>query len=131
MIRHIGYACVNTQLQAKKVKMSTARKSTIDAGGEEVITDLILSNLDSLYKILEWNHKKKIKFFRMGSELFPWLGTYDIRKFKRFDEIEYNAGFVGEYAREKRMRLTFHPGPLIVFSTTSSLGEHSTLKGPG
>jgi UV DNA damage endonuclease len=128
MIRHIGYACVNTQLQAKKVKMSTARKSTIDAGGEEVITDLILSNLDSLYKILEWNHKKKIKFFRMGSELFPWLGTYDIRKFKRFDEIEYNAGFVGEYAREKRMRLTFHPGPFNVLCSPNEEVVEKTIK---
>ena len=113
-IRHLGYACQNMHLSKKNVRMSTVRKATFESGGEDIVAEKIIHNLKTLTKILEWNVDHGIYSFRMGAEIFPWVGNYDPTKFKRFDEIAYEAGFAGEYARDKGVRLSSHPGPFNV-----------------
>lgn len=136
MIRKIGYACVNTELQRKKVKMSSPKMATADRGGEKLLGETILGNLDCLQKILEWNRKKKITFFRMGSELFPWMVKYDIYKLPNIDDIHYKCLEIGDFCKKHDVRLTFHPGPFnvlcspdadVVNRAIQELNDHSTI----
>ena len=135
-IRYLGYACKNTILDKKNIRMRTVRKSTFESGGDDIISEKILHNLKALYSKLEWNLENDIYAFRIGSELFPWLGNYDVTKFDRYRDIEYECGFIGEYARENNIRLSFHPGPFnvlcspnpkVVEKTTKELEAHSEI----
>jgi len=127
MIDRIGYACVNTQLHKSGIRMRTVQKATIDKGGMPVIENLIAENLNNLVKLLEWNVDNGIRLFRVGGDVFPWLGTYSIDSLSNLSDVEYMAGFVGEFAREHDIRLTFHPGPfnVLCFLQRSSCASQS------
>ena len=136
MIRKIGYACVNTELQRKKVKMHAPKMATVDRGGEKMLGEMILANLDSLQKILEWNKKKKITVFRIGSDLFPWMVRYNIHELYNIDDIHYRCLEIGDFATKHNIRLTFHPGAFnvlcspdedVVNRTIQELNDHSTI----
>jgi len=127
-IRHLGYVAKNLELENSGIKMQTVRRATFDLYGEDIITEKILHNLNVLYQILEWNIKNDIYAFRLGSELFPWLGNYNVKSFKRFDEIEYECSFIGEYARENNIRLSFHPGPFNVLCSPDNTVVEKTIR---
>jgi len=116
--------------------MRTVQKATIDKGGMPVIENLIAENLNNLVKLLEWNVDNGIRLFRVGGDVFPWLGTYSIDSLSNLSDVEYMAGFVGEFAREHDIRLTFHPGPFnvlcspnpeVVNKTIAELDAHSQI----
>lgn len=116
--------------------MRAIRKATFEAGGEAVIAEVILHNLQILQKTLEWNLDNDIRAFRIGSELFPWMGHYSVEKLERFKEIEYECAYTGEFARENGIRLSFHPGPFnvlcspdpaVIAKTTKELEAHSEI----
>jgi len=115
-------------LEKQGIRMNTVRKSTFESGGEDIISEKIIHNLKTLTKILDWNVANKIYSFRIGSELFPWIGNYDVTKFKRFDEIEYEAGFAGEHARTNGVRLSCHPGPFNVLCSPNQEVVDKTIR---
>lgn len=136
MIRHIGYACINTELQKKKVKMMSPKMVTVDKGGLQYLSEVALHNVKTLQKILEWNNKKKIKLFRVGSELFPWMSRYNIRELPLIDDIEYTCLEIGDFCKKHKIRLSFHPGPFnvlcspdedVVNKTIKELNDHSEI----
>jgi UV DNA damage endonuclease len=116
--------------------MRSPRMATIDRGGLDMICDLILSNLDSLQTILKWNLKNGITFFRMGSELFPWMVKYDIMSLPKIDDIHFKCLEIGDFCKKHDIRLTFHPGPFnvlcspnpdVVERAIQELNDHSTI----
>lgn len=136
MIRHIGYACINTELQKKKIKMLSPKMATVDKGGLQYLAEVALHNVQTLQKILEWNVKKKIKLFRVTSELFPWMSRYNIRELPLIDDIEYTCLEIGAYCKKHKIRLSFHPGPFnvlcspdenVVNKTIKELNDHSEI----
>ena len=121
----LGYACINITLQnrPKKVggKVLTGRtcrmaswKPTWDL---QKISDLALANATDLLTILQWNNEHKIKFFRLGSELFPWHDHYELTDLPDYDLIKDKLFECGEYARANGMRITTHPGPFHVLGS--------------
>ena len=70
---NLGYACINTELSSRKVKVSTnrtMRRKTFDEKGLDYVSEIILQNVTDLLTILEWNAENDINFFRMSSEMF-------------------------------------------------------------
>ncbi|KAK4053508.1 hypothetical protein OIV83_001676 [Microbotryomycetes sp. JL201] len=108
----LGYACLNTILR-KEEKPSifcsrTCRIDTIKKEGMDFLKELGRANIKDLVKIIEWNHKHHIHFFRLSSEMFP---------FASHPEYGYNLEYcaeelkeAGDLARKYGMRLTTHPG---------------------
>lgn len=137
----LGYACINVELSSlpKKRRVMTNRgmiKRTFDAKGLSYAGELSLQNVRDLLTILEWNEDHGIRFFRVSSDLFPWMSHYELRDLPQFPFIKRALRRVGDYAMAKNHRLTFHPGPFnklaspdssVVAKTIKELDQHSEV----
>jgi UV DNA damage endonuclease len=140
----LGYACLNTVLRKSKPSVfcsRTARIGTIatfdedDPGkGVEYLQKLGLRNIEDLERMILWNERHGIRFFRMSSDMFP---------FASHEKYGYSLSYcsaklarVGELARRFSHRLTTHPGqtnnlgspnPNVVRSTRRDLMYHAEM----
>lgn len=138
---NLGYACVNMTLSSlpKSKRVTTNRsmiKKTFQQKGIAYASELAVQNIKDLKSILQWNEERGIKFYRMSSDIFPWMSEYNFRDLPDFDEICYLLDCVGEYATLNGHRLTFHPGPFnvlgspnekVVTKTIKELNQHSEI----
>jgi UV DNA damage endonuclease len=130
---NLGYACINATLSEvpKSKRITTNRsmiKRTFKERGLEYASELALQNIKDLYKILEWNERHNIKFFRISSDLFPWMSEYRIADLPDYNDIAYHLDLVGEYATLNNHRLTFHPGPFNVLGSPNPKVVENTIK---
>ncbi len=115
-MQNLGYACINMTLSdvPKSRKITTNRrmiKRTFEKRGALYAGELALQNIKDLRKILQWNHKNGISFFRISSEVFPWASEYSISELSNYSAISLAASSAGCFANTHDMRLTSHPGP--------------------
>ena len=114
---NLGYACINLSLAKFKPKITTnrgMRKKTFLEKGLKYAGELALLNSHDLLKILKWNSKNGIKFFRISSDVIPWGAHYQIKELPQFEEIKKVLLACGKYAQKNSLRLTAHPGPFNV-----------------
>ena len=105
---NLGYACINLTLADEGITTNRGMiKKTFIQKGIAYASELALSNVQSLYKILEWNVAHDIKVFRVTSELFPWASEYKLKDMPHYREIRE----VLEAAGKLPVRLSSHPGP--------------------
>lgn len=137
----LGYACVNMTFSSlpKSKRITTNRsmiKRTFKEKGIAYASELAMQNIKDLKKILEWNEENDIKFYRMSSDVFPWMSEYDFKDLPDYHEICYLLDDAGEFATRNGHRLTFHPGPFnvlgspndkVVDKTIKELNQHSQM----
>ena len=133
----LGYACINETLKKNKVSVNRGMiKKTFLERGIDYASELTYFNLLDLNKILEWNLKNNIRFYRMSSDMFPWMSEYNIQDLPNFNLIKAELQSIGKYAKRNGIRLTFHPGPFnklasdkesIINNTIDELEKHSTI----
>ena len=121
MPKNYGYACINMQLSNpqdfgghKNDRITTNRsmiKRTFQQKGIEYASSLSLLNVLDLQKILEWNVKHGVNFFRLSSNVFPWASEYQLHDLPDYEAIWEACESVGNYVRKHGIRLTSHPGP--------------------
>ncbi len=121
-MKNLGYACINMTLSdvPKSRRVTTNRsmiKRTFQSKGLPYVSELVLQNVKDLIKILQWNHENDISFYRMSSDIFPWMSEYNICDLPDYDDIAYYLDVAGEYAYYTKQRLTFHPGPFNVLGS--------------
>ncbi len=121
---NFGYACVNMNLAYPKnkndKKIITNRsmiKKTFLNKGIAYASELSFKNCNDLLEILKWNKKNNFNFYRVTSDLFPWCSEYDLDELPDYPKIKKILFQIGEYAKKKSMRLTFHPGPFNVLTS--------------
>jgi len=117
----LGYACINLSLQSDKKNKITCNRSmikrTFAKKGIKYASGLARLNTDNLLPILEWNHRNNIRVFRMTSCLFPWASEYVLEDLPDFSQIAKNLKEAGNFAIEKGIRLSFHPGPFNILTS--------------
>jgi len=127
----LGYACINLSLQKDKKNKVTCNRSmikrTFAAKGTEYASELARLNTRDILPILEWNHRYDVKVFRMTSCLFPWASEYMLEDLPDFEEISKNLKAAGDYAKEKGIRLSFHPGPFNILASTKEKVINSAI----
>jgi len=127
----LGYACINLTLQQDKKNKITCNRSmirrTFDAKGIEYASELAELNTGNLLPILEWNHRHDIRVFRMTSCLLPWASEYMLEDLPHFEKISRNLKTAGDYAIEKGIRLSFHPGPFNILTSTKEHVVQNTI----
>ena len=137
MAVNLGYACINMTLQEnQKIQCNRGMiKRTFKSKGVPYASELALSNVKNLKKIIEWNNLNGIKVYRMTSCLFPWFSEYDIFDLPDIEEISRVMAEAGKIAMGAGQRLSFHPGPFnvlaspnesVVKKTIKELDDHST-----
>jgi len=121
---NLGYACINMTLGGQKPKITTNRsmiKKTFIDKGIDYAGELSLLNSRDLCEIVKWNLENGINFFRISSDIFPWASEYNIEDLPQYQRIKTVLSSCGNYARDKGVRLTSHPGP---FNVLVSPREH-------
>ena len=145
MIRHLGYACNNMSLQqcvAFRDRPQTSRTLRMCNFTVQRAGGLAVSNSADLLPILRWNAKNGIRFFRIGSGIFPFMDHptlgYDLVDLEAAHRVAVcaNLSAAGAFAKANGMRLSCHPGPYtclgspkpdIVDKSITSLRMHSLL----
>jgi len=113
----LGYACINLTLAKNNPKITTNRsmvKKTFLNKGAIYAGELALQNVKDIIKILEWNLKNNIFFFRISSDIFPWASHYNISNLPQYNEIKDKLFEAGNFAKKNNIRITAHPGPFNV-----------------
>ncbi len=128
-----GYACINETLcrGPKRTRVTTNRsmiKRTFKEKGIKYASELALENVKDLTKILVWNERNNIKFYRMSSDIFPWSSEYNYYDLPHYREIVYWLRYAGDYASERGHRLTFHPGPFNVLGSPNDKVVNNTIR---
>lgn len=105
---NLGYACINLALAEEGITTNRGMiKKTFGEKGIAYASELALSNVQALLKILEWNVANDVRVFRVTSELFPWASEYKLNDLPHFGEIKEILEACGRLP----VRLSSHPGP--------------------
>ena len=126
----LGLCCMNTTLKKQKPPVYAARRiivRIIDEKGIDELKRRILANLDDLLKMLQWNEENGIRVFRLSSEIFQHKTNPKVADYT-YDFALEHLKKIGEYAREKGHRLTFHPGQFNVLASPNKKAYLQTLK---
>jgi UV DNA damage endonuclease len=130
--QRIGYPCINIELQSGQGIYTNRHciKKTFEAQREtlELVSKLALENCKDLVKIIQWNERTGIKFFRMSSNMFPWMSEYEITDLPDWPMIEKNLQLAGKLAMQYGQRLEFHPGPFNVLASLNGFVVTKTIK---
>ena len=115
---NLGYACINKTLseQSKKHRITTNRtmvRKTFQTKGLPYASELFLQNSLDLQKILHWNLKHNIKFFRVSSQIVSWASEYPLPSLPGYSEIEEVLFDCGLFAEEHGIRITTHPDHFV------------------
>jgi UV DNA damage endonuclease len=130
--QRIGYPCINMTLQGSEGIYTNRHiiKKTYMAQKEtnHVVSKLSLENCKDLVKIIQWNERKGIKFFRMSSNIFPWHSEYELTSLPDWPMIKKNLELAGSLATKYGQRLSFHPGPFNQLASLNSYVVRNTIK---
>ena len=118
MIRHLGYPCMNLTLGDTKSRTMRIQNFTLQAA-----SDAALANVMDLGRMIAWNAENNVKFFRMPSEIFPYqdhptLG-YALRQLRDHQFIKRLLRDIGALANQHQIRITCHPGPFTILSSSN------------
>ncbi len=133
-----GYACINMDLQENEKVQCNRRmiKRTFLSRGVPYASELALSNVKGLKRVIEWNNENGVEVYRMTSCLFPWVSEYELEDLPDFDEITDIMKQAGEIAMNAGQRLSFHPGQFcvlasptekVVLSAADELNKHGQM----
>jgi UV DNA damage endonuclease len=119
MINRIGYACINVTLRQEenvKVNRKMIRKTWL-AKGLPWASELALSNVKGVARILQWNADNNIKLYRMSSTMFSWMSEYELSDLPDYKEICQVLKDCGDFAKQHDMRISFHPGAFTILAS--------------
>ena len=125
----LGYACLNTILRSRKVPVFCSRTTRIatinkEDKGMAFVYELGRQNAEDLSKVLEWNEKYGIRFFRLSSEMFPFASHPDYLYNLEHADKELRAA--GAIANKYDHRITCHPGQFTqIASPTPKVFENA------
>lgn len=118
----IGYPCINLTLNCRSSRTFRLKNYT-----EEKLLVTIENNLSCLMKILKFNCKNNIFFFRITSDLIPFA-SHPIMKFDWQDYFKSKFKEIGTYIKKNSMRITMHPGQYTVLNSTNYKVVQNSIK---
>jgi len=107
----IGYPCINWTIGCKSNKTFRLKSYS-----ENRLKTSINNNLKCLEKILRYNIKKNILFFRITSDLIPFA-SHPICKFNWHDFFKKEFLRIGELIQKNDIRISMHPDQFIVLNS--------------
>ena len=107
----IGYASQTVGIPG--VKFRTTRLKNVN---DEILIDLIRSNLESLDLIFDYNIENNIRMFRISSDIIP-LGSHEVNTLKWWEIFEEELKALGEKAKKHDIRLSMHPGQYTILNS--------------
>ncbi|QAA31826.1 UV DNA damage repair endonuclease UvsE [Clostridium manihotivorum] len=120
MILRLGYVAIALNLpkttSSSTVTYATYSKLTNEESRINKLKSTTLSNLDDLYKILQYNVENQIHFYRITSALIP-LATHPEVMWKYRDMFSKDFKRIGDLVRRQQMRVDTHPDEFNVINS--------------
>ena len=118
----IGYPCINTTIGCK-----SNRTFRLKSYSEERLKETVENNLDCLLKILRFNVRHNLFFFRITSDLVPFA-SHPICRFNWQEHFEEHFESIGNFVRRNGMRVSMHPDPFIVINSLDNKVFENSLR---
>ena len=106
----IGYPCLNYSLKCKV--NSTFRLKNYS---ENRFIETVKNNLECLKKILIFNIKNSILFFRISSDIIPFA-SHPICKFDWKNYFKKDFEEIGDMIKENNIRISMHPDQFVLLN---------------
>jgi UV DNA damage endonuclease len=110
----IGYACINNS-----VDCTTSSTFRLRSFSDDKLIQKVQQNLNCFMKILEWNLKNDIYFFRLGSGLVPFA-SHPICKFDWMEYFKKDFEKIGKFVKKNKMRISMHPDQFVVINSLNN-----------
>ena len=118
----IGYACQNLELHA-----NTNNTFRLASYSEPKIIQTIEKNFQEFYKILDFNIKNELLFFRIGSSFIPFA-SHLICKFDWEDYFQDHFVKVSNIIKKNKIRIAMHPGQFVVLNSKKESVVSSSIR---
>lgn len=115
MVIRLGYACISRVINGSSSSPFTYSEYLKDNDMDK-LDRVIVSNLNVLNDIIDYNIKNNIYFYRMSSRIIP-LATKDDVIFDYIDRYSYYYKMIGKKIRNSNMRVDFHPDQFCVLNS--------------
>ena len=107
----IGYACLTKGVYGTDFKTCTLKKAT-----DENLFQLIRHNLETLERIIDYNIKMNIDFFRISSDIIPF-GSSEVNSLEWDSIFQEEFERIGSKIKEWGIRVSMHPGQYTVLNS--------------
>lgn len=122
----LGYACICNAVNGTSSSPYTYNEY-LNKGNLDKLNDVIISNLSVLEKIIDYNIKNNVHFYRMSSKLIP-LATKDEIVFDYIDKYKVIYNRIGKKIKDYRIRVDFHPDQYCVLNSTKKDVVENSIK---
>ncbi|MBD3264615.1 MAG: UV DNA damage repair endonuclease UvsE [Candidatus Omnitrophica bacterium] len=109
----IGYPCINRSLSC-----SSARTFRLKSYSQERLIETINNNLICLLRILEYNVKNNIFFFRITSDLIPFA-SHPVCRLNWPEYFFEQLNGIGRFIKKNNIRISMHPDQFTLINSVS------------
>ena len=123
----LGYACVPITInETSSHALTYTHFKKLGTKGYEKLDSVIKSNFESLEKILKYNIRNDITFFRMTSELIP-LASHPLISYDFINQYKKYYKRIGNIIKENNLRVDMHPSAYTVLNSVNESVITSTI----
>ena len=126
MIVRLGYVAISNCLNVNSSSPYTYTEY-LKSKDLDKLDRVIVSNLTGLEKIIDYNIKNNIHFYRMSSKIIP-LATKDDVDFDYIDKYREYYDRIKEKIKKSNMRVDFHPDQFTVLNSTKKDVVDNSIK---
>jgi len=123
----LGYACVPVTInETSSHSLTYTNYKKLGDKKDIKLDSVIKSNFEALERILKYNIRNNISFFRMTSELIPLVNHPDVN----YDFINKYKDYykkIGNIIKENKLRVDLHPSAYTVLNSTNDTVVSSTI----
>ncbi len=107
----IGYPCINNSIPRNAP--STFRLASYSEGK---LVQTVKNNLIYLNKLLRYNVKNDLLFFRISSDIIPFA-SHPICKFAWYKFYQAELHKIGEFIKRYNIRISMHPDQFVILNS--------------
>lgn len=122
----LGYACLSKTITETTSSPLTYTEFLKNKDFDK-LNKVIISNLTALNKLIDYNIKNNIHFFRLSSKIIP-LATKEDVKFDYITPYKSYYEEIGTKIKNNNMRIDFHPDQFAVLNSTKKEVVNNTIE---
>lgn len=107
----IGYPCIN-----RSIGCTTNSTFRLANYSKKRFRETTANNLECLRKILEYNAKHGLLFFRISSDLIPFA-SHPVCDVKWRKELKKELEDIGAFVKQHDMRISMHPDQFVLINS--------------